>query len=349
METLNILIISSPGLPTPAPAYAGLEMVNYNIAVGMHRKGHKVTIVTSVDSDASRYPEGVDVIKTVYSALTPIPEQESFELYDFKTADKDFDIVHDSTHLHHAVMMDRFRHQIHTCHDDANFQQPPKRPLPCFVGASYAHARRINEMCPGIVARTCWHGVDTKMYHPVDIEQSNRFLFVGRIQWLKGIHLLADVCKQNNIPLDIAGDDTHFGGQDGFVKSVKNMADGKLIKYIGCISNEEKVRRMTAARAVFVPSVFHEPFGLVASEAQACGTPVIVSDLGGLKEQITQMTGQVFHQFHEIPELCRRVTDTDKKAQTPFCLRNVQEKFTAEKMCDRYQVMYNEILEGREW
>jgi len=349
METLKILVISSPGIPTPPPAYGGLEQIAYLTAVGMHKKGHKVTAVVSVDSDTSKYPEGIDIIKTVYSSIIPIPEQESFELYDYKTADKDFDIVHDHSHQHHAVILDRFRHQIHTVHDDANFQQPPKRPLPCFVGCSYSQSRRINEMCPGIVARTCWHGVDMNLYHPRDVQQTDRFLFVGRIQWLKGVHMLADICRQNSIPLDIIGDDTHFGGQDTFVKSVKNICDGKLVKYIGQVSNEEKVRYMTAARGVIVPSMFYEPFGLVATEAQACGTPVIVSDLGGLKEQITPMTGQIFHQFHEIPELCRRVTDTDKKAQTPFCLRNVQEKFTAEKMCDRYQVMYNEILEGREW
>jgi glycosyltransferase involved in cell wall biosynthesis len=349
MESLKILIVSSPGLPTPAPAYSGLEMVNFNIALGMHKRGHKVTVVASVDSDASRYPDGIDIIKTVYSALLPIPEQESFELYDFKTEGKDFDIVHDSTHQHHSILLDRFRHQIHTVHDDANFQQPPRRPLPCFVGISYSHSRRINEMCPGIVARTCWNGVDTKLHRPVDVEQSDRFLFVGRIQWLKGVHMLADVCRQNNIPLDIVGDDSHFGGQDGFVKSVKNLCDGQLLKYIGPVSNEEKVRRMAAARAVIVPSMFYEPFGLVAAEAQACGTPVIVSDLGGLKEQVRPMTGHVFSHFYEIPELCRRVTDTDKMAQTPFCLRNVDENFSAEKMCDRYEVMYRDILNGKEW
>jgi glycosyltransferase involved in cell wall biosynthesis len=70
---------------------------------------------------------------------------------------------------------------------------------------------------------------------------------------------------------------------------LRRIADGAgidLVLKIG-VSDEELVALYQSARVTLYLS-YAEPFGLVSVEAQACGTPVIVSDEGGLPESIVQ-------------------------------------------------------------
>ena len=61
---------------------------------------------------------------------------------------------------------------------------------------------------------------------------------------------------------------------------------GKNTEYIGFISNEKVKEIMSHASIVVVPSLWNEPFGLVAAEAMSRGAAVISSNLGGLKEVV---------------------------------------------------------------
>jgi glycosyltransferase involved in cell wall biosynthesis len=54
------------------------------------------------------------------------------------------------------------------------------------------------------------------------------------------------------------------------------------VNFPGWIDRERKISLLQSARAVIVPSVWHETFGLVAIEAASCFRPVIVSDAGEL-------------------------------------------------------------------
>ena len=52
----------------------------------------------------------------------------------------------------------------------------------------------------------------------------------------------------------------------------------------------------TALDVAVVPSQYPEPFGRVSVEAQACGTPVVCSDAGGLPETLSpQISGLLTH------------------------------------------------------
>jgi glycosyltransferase involved in cell wall biosynthesis len=355
MKPIKLLIISSPGVKTPPDGYGAVEQISYNIAVGMHKKGHHVTIVVSSDSDESKYPEGIRVIKTVPSLIRPIPEDKAFHVYVDKLQDEfdSFDIVHDNSHMHYSYILRKqgiIKRSIHNITDDVpSVLEKPMVEYPCMITSSYILTRRISEACQEIFPRTAWYGVDTSYYHPVETTSSGRFLFVGRIQWVKGIHLLIDVCKNNRIPLDVAGFD-RTPGTESFVDAVKKSCDGELIRYLGDVSQDEKRRLMTAATALIVPSMFFETFGMVVSEAMACGTPVIVSSMGALKEQVViGRTGYVFNQFDEIPCLVEQILQREKNDWISDCIGNVKARFTVEKQNNRYEEFYSDIIEGREW
>ena len=65
------------------------------------------------------------------------------------------------------------------------------------------------------------------------------------------------------------------------------------VDFRGAMDNSTTLRAMREAWAVCVPSVWEEPFGLVALESQMNGVPVIASRCGGLAEIVTENSGGI--------------------------------------------------------
>jgi len=125
------------------------------------------------------------------------------------------------------------------------------------------------------------------------LSQSDRIvLYVGRFDPRKGLETLLRACaisqarNEGNLKLIIAG-----GNDPSFPDSqersridqiVQELGLTEQILFVGQISHETLPLYYTAADVCVVPS-HYEPFGLVAIEAMACGTPVVASNVGGLK------------------------------------------------------------------
>jgi glycosyltransferase involved in cell wall biosynthesis len=65
------------------------------------------------------------------------------------------------------------------------------------------------------------------------------------------------------------------------------------VHFTGYLEDHE-LRLLYAAADVAVAPSIYEPFGLVAVEAMACGTPVVVGDTGGLREIVAGGAGLSF-------------------------------------------------------
>lgn len=114
----------------------------------------------------------------------------------------------------------------------------------------------------------------------------NYFLFVGVVEKHKGIINLVDTFldakDKIHAKLLIVGD----GSLSSSIKNiiVKNRCSDKIIM-IGRVDNKEILANMYAnALAVIIPSICHENCPYVALEALSYGTPIIVTDKGGLPE-----------------------------------------------------------------
>jgi len=353
METLNLLIISSVGTSTPPKSYGGLEWIAYLIAKGMHKRGHRVTIVGSYESSKEAYPEGIRLIRTVYSHMTPIPELDSFKIWKKKLENEigNFDIIHDNSHSQFSVIFQKRMEQlrqpfpkvIRTIHDDCPFQTPPPLQFPNLVGVSLTHSIRLANSLYGIVTRTVYHGIPLQNYYFSETK-SNRFLFFGRIQPIKGVHIALEIAKQLDLELDIAGPDTHIPNFL-YPKRIKSLCDGKKIKYHGQITEIQKRNLLKNAKACIFPSQFHEPFGLMVIEAQASGTPCIVSSLGGLSETtIHEKTGFICYSIKEMIDAVQRIDEIKPKD----CLER-SKYFSEDRMIENYIKLYKDILDGKEW
>ena len=90
-----------------------------------------------------------------------------------------------------------------------------------------------------------------------------------------------------------------------------------------------------------MPGSWPEPFGLVAIESLACGTPVIARRVGGLTEIIRDGVDGFFgDDVTQLAFSVPRVEELDREA----IQASVIERFSAERMADGYEALYRRML-----
>jgi glycosyltransferase involved in cell wall biosynthesis len=134
--------------------------------------------------------------------------------------------------------------------------------------------------------RVVYNGTDTDLFQPVDVPKEADLLFVGRTedrkkgvgQLLEAMTLLPDTTLKI-----VDGRIPEHGLVMRYLRR-HGIAD-RVVLHREMLSIPELVRHYSTARAAVVPSFF-EGFGFPASEAMACGLPVIATDAGALPEVV---------------------------------------------------------------
>jgi glycosyltransferase involved in cell wall biosynthesis len=113
---------------------------------------------------------------------------------------------------------------------------------------------------------------------------------------------------------------------------------------MGEISQEEKVDLLRRAKAVLFPIDWPEPFGLVMTEAMACGTPVIATPRGSVPEVIEDgVTGwivSVENYAQEAAEKLKLLDEIDPHAGR----ERVQRLFSKEAMVAGYEGVFERVV-----
>jgi glycogen synthase len=149
--------------------------------------------------------------------------------------------------------------------------------------------------------RVIHNGIDLNQYRPTpDASVLTRYgidparpyvLFVGRITRQKGIiHLVAaikDIQPGAQVVLCAGAPDTEEIGREMAqrVEQARRESTNPILWVPQVLPKEEVIALYTQAALFVCPSVY-EPFGIINLEAMACGTPVVASAVGGIKEVV---------------------------------------------------------------
>ncbi len=109
--------------------------------------------------------------------------------------------------------------------------------------------------------------------------------YTGRVEWEKGVQTLVSAMPalrraHPDIRLLVAGRGSYL---DEVRRQAGELGLGESVRFLGWVS-EADLRAIVAASDLVVAPSLYEPFGLVALEAAAIGTPLVVARTGGLEE-----------------------------------------------------------------
>lgn len=189
--------------------------------------------------------------------------------------------------------------------------------------------------------------------------QSKVVFYVGRFDERKGIETLVRAVGQSKLRGSadlklIIGGGSRPGQSDGKERDriesiVTELGMSEFTVFPGRLGDEILPVYYAAADVCVVPS-HYEPFGLVAIEAMASGTPVVASDVGGLQYTVVpEETGLLAPPKDDVAfasAIDRILSDSDFRNKLGLAARvRVENKFSWEGVAKQLSDLYTQIIE----
>lgn len=152
------------------------------------------------------------------------------------------------------------------------------------------------------------NGVDISKLHPGKKTTDPVILYLGRLKAYKSIHHLIEAFQRvlesvPNARLVIAG----TGEEESRLKKIATgLHLSSKIVFLGKVNEKKKLQLLQSAW-VFVNPSMKEGWGITTIEANACGTPVVASDVPGLRESVNNPDTGYLVQYGDIHEMADRI------------------------------------------
>jgi len=181
------------------------------------------------------------------------------------------------------------------------------------------------------------------------LPEEKLILFVGRLVYEKGAHVLINaipkILEKVNAKFVIVG--------SGYMKEqlsviVKSMRLESKVLFTGFLDEDSLLKLQCSADVSVVPSLF-EPFGIVALEAMAAKSPVVVSDTGGLGEIVEHDVTGVKVYPNNVESLAWGVAKvlSDERYRDSLrerALKRIQERYDWDKIAQKTERIYEGVL-----
>lgn len=334
---MKIAMLAPIAWRTPPRHYGPWELVTSLLTEALVARGIDVTLFATQDSITAATLAGV--VPAPYSE-DPSVDAKVWEFrhlaHLFEQADR-FDIIHNQADFPaHAFARLTRTPIVTTIHGFSS-----ERILPMYAPyQDIVHYVAISDADrhPALrYAATIHHGIPIDDF-AFDPAGGDDLLFFGRVHPDKGVAEAIAAARASGRTLDVYGI-----VQDGdyHARVLVPANDGVSVRYHGVVGGIDRVRALGGARALLHLINFDEPFGLSVIEAMACGTPVIAARRGSMPELIEHgVNGFLVDSHAEAVAAIDRAADIDRAAVR----RTVAERFTVDRMADRYVALYREIL-----
>jgi D-inositol-3-phosphate glycosyltransferase len=202
----------------------------------------------------------------------------------------------------------------------------------------------IKRLYPLVRALFIPHGVDVRRFTASQNGHAN-ILFVGRIEPIKGLHVLVDSLRYLKRDIRL----TVIGGQskdDPSLENIKSYAAGLQVDFVGQVKHRELGKYYHRAGMLVVPS-YYESFGLVGLEAMASARPVVGFMHTGLRETVGNDAGILVNM--NTRSLARAISTLCSDVRLRHRLGNNGRKkalrYDWSNIVLQYQRMYEKIIE----
>ena len=341
LRGLRLAVLAPISWPVPPPGYGPWEQISFNIAEGMRARGLAVTLYAAGDS----HFEGT------LRSVVPIALNEDraldgnvFEGIHIGTLFEDaerFDLIHnnfDWKPMTYALARPS-PPMLTTIH---GFSQPQ------ILAAYYACAHRSfftsisdADRDPGLrYLGTTYNGIDAAQF-TFRKSPGEYLLFIGRFHPEKGTHLAIEIAKRAGIRVKLAGiphDERYFN------ELIAPHIDGDAVEFLGEVRGARRDEVLGGALALVHMTTRPERFGLTMVEAMACGTPVLGARMGSIPEIVLDgTTGILCDDLDAAVAAVPHLQNLDRA----LCRKHVEERFSVERMVDRYLEAYRIALRER--
>lgn len=357
-----------------APGALALELAeglaDSEIDVTLFTPGEVDTKVVNINADMSYFEDELarrgdsytDLLKKHPFVFISLARQVQAELiakaYDMANLGE-FDIVHIYTNeedlaLPFAKLCNK--PVLFTHHDPFNFLVRYKNNFPKYTDLNWLSISMAQRS--GMPSSTNWvaniyHGLNPDVFSPPKDPVSDYVAYLGRIIQPKGVDLAVKAVREYNqtavkpLKLKIAGKHYADSSSDTYWQEKIEPELDDTIEYVGFIKDKaQKNEFLGNAKALIVPSVFDEPFGMVLIEALACGTPIIGLDSGAIPEIINDKNGILVAKSSNvdftIKDLARAIPKVTTISRSD-CRLDFEKRFTLKRMCSEHANIYRKM------
>jgi glycosyltransferase involved in cell wall biosynthesis len=341
-DSLSIALLAPPFLPVPPQRYGGTERVIGVLADGLHRRGHDVTLFAAGDSvvecrlvpvvPESLWKHGIPADVTPFMARI-VDQVAAYQ--------GEFDVIHSHLEWHAfefarqsvVPVVSTLHGRIDVGPTAAMLRSYPDIPLVAISDRQRSYWPDNNWVA------TIHHGL------PFDDVQAGKgeggyLLFVGRLTPEKGLDSAIEVARRTNRQLVIAAKAIDPHEIEHYHEVVAPAERAGLVKFLGEVGPPVRDKLFGDAFATLMLGDWPEPFGLVAIESLATGTPLIALRVGALPEIVREgIDGSVVDDVDGAVDAVGRVAGLDRA----LIRRDAITRFSADRMVDEYEALFRRI------
>jgi len=352
--SLRICIVASSRFPIREPFAGGLEAHTYSVARELHRRGHRVSVFAAPGSDLG-FPVGTLPVSAYQGSdaaradVAAPPERWMAEHHAYLTLMMDlardggdeFDLVLNNS-LHHlpVAMAPSLRIPVVT-----TLHTPPVPWLESAIevaggaGTFVAVSRAMSAAWSHAVsAMTILNGVDPDLWVPGPGGEDA--VWSGRLVAEKAPHEAIDAVRRTGRAITVAGP---MLDRPYFDREIQPRL-GDHARYAGHLDQRALCDLVGSSAVAVVTPMWDEPYGLVAAEAMACGTPVAAYGRGGLNEIVTPDSGRLATS-PDVPALALAI-DAAATCDRGAVRRHAVQAHGLTRMVDEYEALFRRTVAG---